>query len=218
MVYRRRRTNYRRRRPMRRRSYTRKRRYTRRTRRGSKAHSFVRSCEVYNAQIRDNVAYSSQTFKLSDLPSYAEFTTLYDRYRINCVVIKLTYSHQPQAMPPTSTYCTPLLHWCIDNDDATVPATVLELAQYKTYRSTQLMAGKTVTIKIYPKPQTMIYQGPASTGYSPKKMWISTTDYNVPHFALKYATQGNQAGGAGAVILGSLSYQVKYYFQCKDVK
>lgn len=217
MVYRRR-VYARRRRSYRKRPMFKRRRIGFRPRRSrGKVMSFTRSTNTFKLDVRDQIDYHSATFSLNDIPNRLEFQNLFDQYRINAVVLEWTYTAQPPTTP-SGEYVTPMLHWCIDNNDATLPVSLTEMGEYKTYRHRPLVAGRPIRMKVYPKPLQMLYQSAVSTAYGPKKMWINSSDFGVPHYGVKWAIEGNQAAGTGENIMGVLTIQTKYYIQCKQYK
>lgn len=218
----------------RRRKYTPRKRYTprrryyrrsyRRYRRGGKLgkkYSFVRygaTTVTYNVVDDATSVRQGWTFLLSNVSQYTEFTTLFDQYKINCIVLKATW-HQSAESPGVSVnYPTPIMHYVVDYTDATAPLTVAELAQYQNYKQINLSRAGSWSVKIYPRVQKMVYTSAVATGYAPGKSWINTTDYGVPHYGFKFLVDGTAAGGGGTHALGQLQFQVKYYMQFKNVK
>lgn len=211
-----RRRRFRRRRPLRRRSY-RRRRVFRRSRR-QRVHSFTRWTDVASQAILDNGSNSTMTFALSQLPSYTEFTNLFDQYKINCVVLKMRFLNQiPDRVDSSTGVGRANFHYCIDYNDSVGYTTVSQFAQVSNYRVHALNGERDWSIKIFPKCQKQIYVGLASTGYGPTKSWINTADAAVPHYGLKYLIESGVAG-VGENTIGILQIQAKYYISCKNVK
>lgn len=206
------------RRPMRRfrRTFKRARRVYRKRRGNTRIFNIARCGAIYRQGISDGYFFAGWAFSIAPIPSVSEYTNLWDQYKINCVVVKFRWSNQARELGDIQ-HPVPVFHYAIDyNDDAT-PTTPNELTQYQNYRSFQLANAKEYKIKLYPKSQSMTYKSAVTTGYSPKKQWINTSDPTVPHYGLKFAIDGSQAGGIGENALGVLEFQTKYYLSFKNV-
>lgn len=209
MPYRRRMVS--RRRPMTRRNrLTRRRRIYRRRAMRSSVYHFKRTFiggAITSATTTTLGAYSLQ---FSNLPQNTEFTSLFDMYRINKIVIKFIPNHNSSEMGATK--YIPQFHTAIDYTDATAPANLEELYQYQSWRMTN--GSKVHTRQWVPSVLIDALESTPTQATIPKlKQWISTEQTDVKFFGLKYGLGATNA--AGDV---SFTPYVTYYYSCKTVK
>jgi len=157
------------------------------------------------------------TFSLSKLPNYTEFTALFDRYRINGVLIEFmpavdSFSTQPGVS--MTAFALPQVRTIIDHTEDGAPANFNEMYQYKNCKMTQ---GNRIHKRfLKPAVLTSAFETAVSTAYIPKwKQWITTDDPTTPHYCIKYGINALPSAA-----MGTLYYRVytTYYFQCKDLK
>lgn len=191
----------------RRRRYKRKRRTKRRSRRGRRKTSLSRwgvtkyNIHKYRRFARpETLALSSNltgevtkgfSFLLSDLAGVAEFTSLYDQYRIDYVTLKIMWSPKdsltvdPNA-PGQSIY--PVLYYYNDYDDDTAPSTLADIRERSNLRTVRISPNRTININVKPAIASSVYQSTTATAYAPK--WNTKLDAaypDIPHFGLKMA-------------------------------
>lgn len=178
----------------------------------------TRWTDISTTNVTDANQFGVMTFYINQLPSVTEFTSLFDQYKINCVVLKMRFLNQiPDRTDAGAGMFRANFHYCIDYNDSAAYTTIAQFAQVSNYKCHALNGERDWSIKIYPKAQKAIYQGLASTGYGPTKTWINTADPAVPHYGLKYLIDIN-GGGGGENVIGSLQMQAKYYMSFKNVK
>jgi len=219
---------YRRRFQKRRRSYGRKRFTARRSfKRGRRARvrrgnrlNCKRGTTPANYACWDRDNFYGASFTLSDTPTYADFTNLFDLWKLNCVVARFRFDRSPPdiAAGAATTNTVPILRWYTDDTDAIPPATVNAMAEVQNYKQRPLIPGRKIAIKIYPKYAKSMYQTAVTTGYGPGKGWVNSTDYNVPHFGLKWCLDGSAGGGIGTIRLGTVTLERTYYFSFRSTK
>lgn len=188
MAYKRRRTT--KRRYVRKRPRRYKRRYRRVRRSRQKYYHFRRAATVTGivTSTTGPETVGSGSFALSQVFTAGEFTNLFDAYRINCVVLKIVpdqgnpiggvWTNQP-ITPNTGQF-----HWCYDYNDNALP-TIAQIAEYSSYKTTP--ANRSITIKLYPKPTMIVYNGGVTNGYAqPKKMWLDMGSPSIPHYVIKF--------------------------------
>lgn len=203
------RTNYRRRRTMRRPMRRLRRRMRIRrplTRRSINSHHFKRTFIGEILSSGTSASFAGYSVNLSQLPNYTEFTTLFDQYRINKVVVKFVPSFTQDTIG--STEITPNLQSVIDYNDVTTPTATSELLQYQSYRRTR---GNQTHTRVF-TPSTLV--DISDTASSPKwKQWLSTANATLPHFGLKVALD--------ATVVAGSAYYLPYftvYLSCRSVK
>lgn len=222
MVYRRR--TYRRRgtrRPTRR--FAARTRRTRPTRalRSTNVHNFIRWASAGTPEIiscdfpASGVSAAALTFQLSNVINHAEFTALYDSYRILGARVYFDYSPDIQAVGPGSnmgSHAYPKLWVMRDYDDAT--AVTIDLMNESNRSKCLRFNDSRTTLSMYVRPaaQQMMYEGVATTAYSPKwRPWIDCANDDVPHYGLKVVAQG-----IPSMDLGAITVRIKYYLQFKN--
>lgn len=132
---------------------------------------------------------------LSNVVNNSEFTTLFDQYRINAIVLKfiprLNMVQVPTVVGQAPINNIPTLHWVYDYDDANAPSNVDELLQYNNYRCCNF--DKTVTMKIKPRFSLAAYSG-AFTSYKPASGWLDCASPSIQHYGVKFAVDSFTAG------------------------
>lgn len=149
-------------------------------------------------------------FGLTLLPNYSEFTTLFDRYRIRQVDIrircdKLETSGSYTAYPTVWAY--------MDDDDASIPvskSTVLERQSVRPFTFTE--SKKVYSISIQPR---WLIDGTSKASLAPRNMWIDMSTPAVSHYGLKlwmenYNTSYNQFTG--------ITMDATIHFECQCVR
>lgn len=170
-------------------------------------YSFKRTQETTITAIATNVTYGSITFNLQSLPSYTDFTALYDQYRIlgiRAMFVPRTTANA-QGANERGTF-----HSVIDYDDNQAPAAVYPLLEYQSHKRTP----NTVIHKRYWKPTVLVpaflASGTTGTsfGYSPKAgQWLDMAMPNIPHYGIKFAIENNDDQ--------PMNYDCFYTFYCQ---
>jgi len=119
-------------------------------------------------------------FRLSDLPSYAEFQGLFDSYRIDSV--EIAFIPISSDTTPGATFGDPRFYTAIDFDSGTaISKTTLE--QYDTFMCTDGRKGLVRRLK--PRAAIAAYSG-AFTSYAmaPQGSWIDCASPDVQHYGV----------------------------------
>lgn len=152
----------------------------------------------------------SHYFSLSNVTASSDFTNLFEKYRITGVKYNIRF--QSNMANVASNAVMPIIHWCFDDNDATVPSSLLDIQQKGGCRMTEATT-KGVTIMLRPKVSGMVYNNGISTGYSVvPKSWINTTYPNVQHFGIKFWVN-NFYTGTGQ---NAFTIEPTYYLALKD--
>lgn len=160
-----------------------------------------------------------RTFSLSDVGSFAEFTSLYDQYRITGVVCYVQLLNNPdaerylnQSANSNAANFYPRLWWSIDRDSAATP-TLSEIKERMGSKSTILEPNKMV--KIFLKPNLLIqtYGTAITTGYEPKFSWVDLANSNVIHYGMKFFVDFQ---GLTSTVNYAVRFDYKYMFECKQ--
>lgn len=190
-------------------------------------HLFKRS--YYAADIKTSItslgvaqpASVASVFAFNLIPNVAEFTALYDQYKITGAKVVLTPALSEGINSPlfgsTSTLGFSPVNSVIDYDDSTAPTSEAELLEYGSHKQTAPFKKHVRYLK--PKVLQQIYQSSLSTAYRPiSNQWLSTSSSSsVPHYGIKYWISAPNTPSGTA---GSMTYKmyVTLYFACKNVK
>lgn len=174
------------------------------------------------------VAFSSNEgangyFSLNDLPNVTEFTNLFDAYRLMGVKMSFIWNanvvnfvQQTTAGTLTNNFGIPILYWAPDHDDGGFTTTLNELRQYSGFRQRRM--DRPITIFVRPRTSSSVYKGALASAYKEnnRKTWIDAANPDVQYFAIKWAIDKNCPGANDQDIIGHVTLEMKYYFQCKD--
>lgn len=158
--------------------------------------------------------YKGFYFKLSSLPNYTEFTSLYDEYRVNKILVKAIPNFSGSNLGPQGTSSVlqqiPNLHSVIDNDDSTDPTSLNELLQYGNHKMTR---GNRIHSRLFtPAIQMASYEGSTQINVEKYKAWINCANPDVRFYGVKYALEGSN------VTQGQFNVYVTMYISCKGVR
>jgi len=175
--------------------------------------------------VENNFAYS---FEFNNIINSAEFSSLYDRYRLDYVIVKFQLINNPNqsysvngsvAPPGTANTCNffPKMWSVIDYDDSSTE-TIAQIKERSGCKCKILEPNKTLVYKIKPAISAMMYKTATTTGYGPKwGQWIDFQDIAVPHYGLKIAVdcQGLDPPDSQPF---QINCEKQYFFTCKDVR
>lgn len=150
-------------------------------------------------------------FSLDLLPSYTEYTALFDSYRIakvSCMFIPIN-SGEPGAVA-TSAQVVPILVHALDFDDNTNIGT--PPYEYGSVKMTPMNKSFTRTFK--PKPAVGVFTSTLVTGSSQPKTspWIDAGSPSVRHYGIRLYITDPSASVYRYRML------VKYYIECKQTR
>jgi len=182
----------------------------------------VKKTVLYERQVVpcNTTVFRSDTFELADIPQYTPYVQLYDKYKINKVVI--TYKTLTNAstiyQAPGQVTTTGIVHSIIDNTDVVAPTAIQPMMNDSTYKCTN--GTKNHTRVIYPKFMSQIgggVQGKSNSGWLNTKLVDDTTVSAVSHYGIKFAFEG---GTATSSAYTSMIFECiyTYYISFKDPK
>ena len=137
---------------------------------------------------------AAMTFCLKDLPDYAEFTNLYDQFRICAVKTTIKMVNVPestnqafQAISNTTNNIYPTIWYAPDHDDINY-LSVANLREYSRVKHKVLHPNRELVIMNKPSVLQQVYDGSATTAYAPdfKRKWLDIANPECPHFGLKF--------------------------------
>lgn len=163
---------------------------------------------------------TAHTFSLAQLPGVADFTGLFDQYKITGAKISYTPAASEGILTPQASASAALgysrVHSVIDYDDSTAPASEDQLLEYGSHKSTAPFQTHTRFLK--PKILQEIYRSGISTSYAPKgNVYLDMSTTDVPHYGLKvWVSAPNTFFGTA----NTISYKVylTLYFTCKNTR
>lgn len=159
------------------------------------------------------------TFALSDVASFANFTSLYDAYRITKVDIDMEYLSNVSFSGATvvSNSFLPTFWYYWDPDDEVVPPNLRSILGKQGVKRWQPNATKT-TKRFSFRPRNNISGQAAATSGSGttsalipnKSMWIDSVNPNVPHYAFKLAGTEFPGGTLAAAVRMNYTYHISF--------
>lgn len=163
-----------------------------------------------NAAYTPYVAGTALTF--SQLPGVADFSNLFDFYKITYITFTYHMRIAPDAQA-AATAVYPRMWYCVDYDDGAPPASLDELRERAKTKMVILSPHRPVRIGFRPSVLAETYRTAVSTAYAPKwGMWLDADQTNVPHYGLKVAIDDF------ANTNYRLETEVKMWFACKSTK
>lgn len=161
--------------------------------------------------------YNGVYFKLSDLPNYAEFTALFDQYRITRISISflpMSNCNILSAITSSDTGNPGIFGTVLDFDDANAPTTLAELQQYQTFSYQPAVTRRVHRRSFKPRIASAVYAGAFTSFANMKDIWIDVASPNVQYYGLKYYMDQYDA------ITTPQIYQVMatYYVQFRQVR
>lgn len=163
------------------------------------------------------------TFQLSDTSggNLTAFNSLYDQYRINCVVITFYPQNTMSFAPPSGTdFGMPEIYTVIDYDTATPPSGSTVITQLTAYNSCrQQLFNRPHSRKIKPMPlytaTTLVGAAPGATcGNASRKTWLNVSNNVIQYFGIRGAITNANPSNLPAM---SINIVVTYYLQFRNV-
>lgn len=137
------------------------------------------------------------SFQLGDCFDYANYTAIFDQYRINMVTVQfvpvltqMVNKPYDDTTTPSSVNQIPRFVTALDRDDVTTPTDFVSV-QNKS-KSKVTLATKRQSYKIRPNRLINIYRTIASNGYkidSDFKDFLDCGQTGIPHYGLKYVLE-----------------------------
>jgi len=123
---------------------------------------------------------------LSNLAGYADFSSVFDMYKIEAVSVEFTPQYT-QSNGVTSSLFLPRLFTTIDHDEGGVPTSLGSLQQQGSCIVCPQGAG--VIRTFMPRVAVDLYNGTFSGFGNLKPPWIDIGSPGVEHYACKYGTE-----------------------------
>ncbi len=139
-------------------------------------------------------------FTLQAAPNAAEFTSLFDQYRILQVQASITPDSQSEGTP---------IYTVIDYDDASTPTSAAELREYGTCQQTSFTTGFFQRV-FQPRAAMAAYSGAfTSFAQSQPGQWFDVASPAIQHYGFKYAIAPTPSLVEHVEIMFTVIYQFK---------
>lgn len=149
-------------------------------------------------------------FVLKNTYQISQLQTLFDRYRINGIKVKVI--PQSNVSDVTNSGTLPTIRLCYDYDDLSNPTP----GDIWSRRGIERRLDKPFNVYIKPKMLNQVYGGPSlPVGNSPVPAgWLDMASTNVPHFGLKYAIKDWTLNSNPNTL--AVRFEVTYYCSFKE--
>lgn len=144
-----------------------------------------------------------------NIPNYAELTALWDKVKIDRVVMKFMTSVQGPTGASASAVQSPIYFAEDDND------TTASLAQVQQMECTTWQPGMnttTFTVQLKPKYQRLVYYTALASSYEPTRGYV-VSNTEIPHYGLKIAVPLNAVATQMRI-----NCDVNVYYKLKELK
>lgn len=160
----------------------------------------------------------AMAFTLQDCPQVSTFSSMFDQYRFEKVVLRVTPRN-----PAFSTFSLsspnnlmPRISFVVDRDDASAPASTAALQEYDNCISITPYQG--IDITLIPSLTPAIFGGGVFSGYSVEeagRRWIDIANPTVPHYGVKYGIPGLQVSTSNS---WTWDVELYYYVSFKNTR
>jgi len=173
-----------------------------------------------NATVDQFILRASQvrgafTFNLSQAANITDITNLFDNYRLVRVKLMFNLSSNSSDVSGSNGFALPIINYCYDPDDATVPpsrTTVLENGYCQTRR-----LDKPFSITLTPRAQQSVTGGTGGGGgLLPTGTWLDCSSPAINHYGLKFWID-QFPFDAAANYTYALTITPVYYIEAKNV-
>jgi len=168
--------------------------------------------------IFDGDTFLGMQFQLNSLPSYNDFTDLFEMYKIQKVELRFMFSQtMSECGPGAAQRSMPNLILAYDPNDASTPVAKSDLLEHQGVCVQRL--DKVVNYTIYPKAAVQMYTA-VGTAYATqtKAMWLDCNNVQIPHYGLKICFEGNVLPGTptGAQLIGRCHIWSRFTIELKN--
>lgn len=168
--------------------------------------------EFFKQQVGGGGGGIALSFKLTDLPNSAAFSTMFDQYRIMAVVLKYVPYITANATMTAGDVFNANHVIGMDFNDAIAPGSSDDVYKLKYHKTFALC--RYFNYKVKPRTEQSLYNTALTTGYgnASRKVWIDTASGSIPYYGLKlYITNASIA----VPFIGEL--YLTYYCQFRNI-
>lgn len=141
-------------------------------------------------------AIQTSVFYLSDIQNAAEFTSLFDNYRINKVMYRWVLRRDP-TQSSVNPGTLPRVSWVHDFNDQLSPAQIQQLRQHANLREAHFSESnmKTKWYTLNCSTLELVYRTALTNATGPQwRKYIDTSLVDVPHYGIKFLYDGLYTG------------------------
>lgn len=160
----------------------------------------------------------TKAFQLADVVNYAEFSALFDQFRISKVDIKIQMLNNPDSVLAPNTVNTyyPIIWYVADYDDLDLPD-IVTIKQIQGVKRKIMKPNTELKFSIRPQWKKIAYATSTGiTGSSPSSGYISVLNANtVPWYGTKFLVDCHSVLPAGANPI-KFNMEIKYHLSFKN--
>lgn len=196
--------------------YVKKRNYYKKRLNTFKQYHYSRYGLRQSINLNTNQALGAYQFSLDQVQNFADFTNLYDQYKITGVKVTFRLMTNPDSAI-ASTQIFPTLWAVRDNDDSGTPASLINLMEKEGVKYKILRPNAAISMYVKaPRLAGMVYQTATSTAYtSMAAKWVDCSYPSTPHYALKWCVDSEGVSQPGNYYI---SVQTKYYISFRGAQ
>jgi hypothetical protein len=151
-------------------------------------------------------------FKLQDLLNYTTYTSMFDQYKIKKVTMTVDYLNNSSIVSGAGLMPKVYTYW--DQDDSTVPVSLIQLTGKQGVKSTQLTASR-LSHRFSVRPTIIMGAqvengGTTSALVENKSRWLDCADIAIQHNAIKFCISDLYLPGGASVTQG-IRFNFKYH-------
>lgn len=191
-----------------------------------KMHNFVErsGTDTITIKTEANAVGLFKSFELSHIQQFSAYTTLFEYYRIDKVVVEFRYKStggQARVVDVSGSLpvneVNPVLYFKVDHNDADSD-TLVNMKQSMRCKEHQFTNSKP-NFSITLKPAALLLddniKGATGINYRPKwGLWLDTDESGIEHYGLKAYCVAST--GSSSTDGGQLEVNYKTYFSCKN--
>jgi hypothetical protein len=151
-------------------------------------------------------------FSLNQLPSFGEFTTLFDKYRIKSIDLTFSYSQQAGVSEGNIVQIWPVLNLFMDDDDAAIPANKAEVLERMSMQRVSFSPTRQ-TISVTITPRFTQSRAGTSVNLAPLDTWIDMSTPGVQHYGVKLWGDYYNTGTPTIIAVNGVMH-----FECNNVR
>lgn len=161
-------------------------------------------------------ASGGHSFQLSDIPNFAEFTALFDQYKICAVKVRVIPTQNVTQAAPTSVTAFNFgvrYAFVIDYDSSNSLGSFDDAREFGTVKIKQITKGMTRYFKPRVKSAN---ENDSSTivASGNRRTWLNTALTNIPHYGMRVIIEQLPAAGINV----DLQFETTVYLAFRNVK
>lgn len=165
------------------------------------------------------------SFRVQNDTVNSSFLTNWDRFQLTGVSVKITFLENTATVTTNAGIypVMPTLWYRVDYDDATAPASLVNLKQTQPVKRFQFGPGRpTASIYFKPRVARLLYDSTgviANVGFeSSKAGWLDTLNLNMEHYGLKWGLENVMFDPTNPEdIYQHFRFDVKYYVKVANI-